>query len=443
MKVVHLTAGAGNMYCGSCLHANTLVAALRRAGADVLMVPLYTPLRSDEETGAEEGSLVRVAYGGINVYLQQRWAIFRHMPAIFDRWLDNPRLLRRLSKDGNHVRSEHLGDLTVSVLQGEQGRQRKELKKLVRWLEREVRPDIVHLSNVLLAGTARELSRRLAVPVVCTLSGEEAFLERIPEPHYGQARAVLRQRAGDLAALVALNGYSADFMARYLAVPRERIHVIPPGLNLQGHAVPREPRPARAADAAAAGTRTIGYLARVCPEKGLHQLAEAFQLLAADADLPPLRLHAAGYLDAADRPYLESIRSRLAACGIADRFTYFGELDRAAKITFLQSLEIMSVPAVFAESKGLSVLEAWANGVPVVLPAHGAFPEMVRDTGGGLLCQPHDAAALAAGLKRMIQDRSFATECGRRAQQAVHERYHADRMAQATLELYGKLCPTC
>ena len=75
----------------------------------------------------------------------------------------------------------------------------------------------------------------------------------------------------------------------------------------------------------------------------------------------------------------------------------------------------MSVPTVFAESKGLSVLEAWAGGVPVVLPAHGAFPELVGDTGGGLLCQPHDPAALAAGLKRMIQDSAFAADCGRRA----------------------------
>ena len=212
---------------------------------------------------------------------------------------------------------------------------------------------------------------------------------------------------------MALNGYAADFMAKYLSVLRERIHVIPPGLNLQGHARPGEaadqgsatPRPAGVAGGSARAAVVIGYLARVCPEKGLHQLVEAFQLLAADADLPPLRLHAAGYLEEADRPYLQSIRSRLAACGLADRFAYLGELDRAEKIAFLQTLDMMSVPAVFAESKGLSVFEAWANGVPVVLPAHGAFPEMIRDTGGGLLCEPHHPAALAAGLKRLIHDR--------------------------------------
>ena len=48
MKIVHLVAGAGEMYCGSCLHANTLAAALRREGHDVLLAPLYMPLRTDE-----------------------------------------------------------------------------------------------------------------------------------------------------------------------------------------------------------------------------------------------------------------------------------------------------------------------------------------------------------------------------------------------------------
>ena len=257
MKIVHLTAGAGNMFCGSCLHGNTLAAALRRAGEDVLLVPLYTPLRTDEEGE----SISHLAYGGINVYLQQRWGFFRHTPALLDRLLDSPRLLRWLSKDSSTVRSEHLGELTVSVLQGEEGRQRKELEKLVRWLESEVRPDVVHLSNVLLAGTARQLSRRLQVPVVCTLSGEEAFLEKIPEPHYSKARTVLRERAGDLAALVAMNGYSAEFMAEYLAVPRERIHVIPPGLNLVGHATPGQARLPRAGGRLAgqhAGDRLLG-----------------------------------------------------------------------------------------------------------------------------------------------------------------------------------------
>ena len=436
MKVVLLTAGAGGMYCGSCLHGNTLAAALRAAGEDVVLVPLYTPLRTDED----DVSITRVAFGSINVYLQEHWAVFRHTPWLLDRVWDHPALLRWVAERSERIKPENLGELTISMLRGEEGRQRKELEKLVRWLEREIRPELVHLGNVLLAGLARQLRRRLGVPVVCTLSGEDIFLEKLPEPHYSAARAALRERAAELDALVALNRYYADFMAEYLAVPRARIHVIPPGLNLAGHATPSPAPAAPEAARPAARPVAIGYLARICPEKGLHLLAEALKLLAEDEAVPPVLLRAAGYLDPADRPYLDEIHARVADRGLADRFAYVGELDRSGKIAFLQSLQVISVPTVYPESKGLSVLEAWANGIPAVLPAHGAFPELIADTGGGLLCEPLNPPALAAALKQMILDAEFAAACGRRAQEVVHQRYNAETMAGRTIALYRK-CP--
>jgi glycosyltransferase involved in cell wall biosynthesis len=431
MKIVHLAAGAGHMYCGSCLLGNTLAAAQHRAGGDVLLAPLYTPLRTDEENVAVD----RIAFGGINVYLQQHSAVFRHTPWFLDRLLDRPRLLDWATSRGVSIRPEDLGDMAVSMLRGEDGRQRKELEKLLQWLDREVRPDVVHLSNVMLAGLARAIHDRLGVPVVCTLSGEDIFLEKLPPAHYEAARAELRGRAADIDALVAMNGYYAQFMAEYLAVPPARIHVIPPGLNLDGHGT-------RTGGDDSSGTpapRTIGYLARICHDKGLHQLLDAWRLLADDADMPLLRVRAAGYLDPADRPYLADLQRKLAAWGLADRFEYVGEPDRAAKIAFLQSLDVLSVPTVYRESKGLYVFEAWANAVPVVLPAHGAFPEMVADTGGGLLCEPGDAASLAAQLKQMTVQPQFAAECGRRAQEAVRQRYHDGLMAQRTMALYEQL----
>jgi glycosyltransferase involved in cell wall biosynthesis len=386
---------------------------------------MYTPIRTDEDNV----SLDRVAFGGINVYLQQHSAIFRHTPWALDRVLDGPRLLRWATRRSASVRPEHLGPLAVSMLEGEQGRQRKEVEKLVQWLGRDIRPDVVHLNNAMLIGAARQITRRLGVPVVCSLSGEDSFLEKVPEPHHSRALGVLRERAGEAAALVTMNRYYADFMTEYLSLPRERIHVVPAGLNLAGHGSRHT------------GSRpfAIGYLARVCPDKGLHQLAAALAMLAADPGLPPVRVEAAGYLDPADRSYLAEIFRQVDAAGLADRFHYVGELDRAAKIAFLQSLDLFCLPTVYRESKGLSVLEAWANGVPAVLPAHGALPEMVEDTGGGLLCEPNDPAALAASLKRMILEPDFAVECGRRAQQAVRERYNAEVMARRMIELYQGL----
>ncbi|MBA4107427.1 MAG: hexosyltransferase [Pirellula sp.] len=426
MRIAYLAAGAAGMYCGSCLHDNTLAAALLKLGEDVILAPIYTPIRTDEVDVSEP----RVFYGGINAYLQQKFPIFRRTPRWLDGWLDHPALLRLATKNAASVDASKLGDMTVSMLQGEQGNQRKELEKLVDWLVDEVKPDVVHLSNSMMLGLARLIRDRGGPPIVCSLSGEDIFLEKLTPPYYEQARQLLRERAADVTAFVALNGYYADFMADYMDVPRERIEVIPHGLDLAGHGNPKP----RSSDA----PRRIGFFARICHDKGLHVLIEAAEKLTV-LDAPPFEIHAAGYLGGGDRQYLADVERRVARGPLASRFTYHGELDRAQKIEFLQSLDILALPTVYRESKGLPVLEAWANATPVVLPAHGAFPEMIADAGGGLLHEPLDAESLAAQLLKLLKQPEHAAELGRRGQQAVADRYHAARMAEATRDLYSRL----
>ena len=435
MRIVHLVSGAGDMYCGSCLQSNTLAAALRAAGEDVVLVPAYTPLRTDEENLSAD----RMVLGGLNVYLQQQSALFRHTPRFLDRLLDRPGLLRWLGRRSATVRPEGLGELCLSMLRGEDGRQRKEVDKLIDWFARDLRPEVVHLSNVLLAGLARPIHQRLGIPVIASLSGEDLFLDGLPEPYRSECRAVLHQRCQDLAALVAPNRYFADHMSGFLGVTPDRVHVIASGLSLVGHLTPVVGSVGPTRLEGRAGPRTIGYLARVCADKGLHLLAEAMEHLVEDRRLPPVRVLVAGYLSPADRPYLAKIEDRLRRQGLADRFQYVGELSREEKIAFLQSLDVKALPTVYRESKGIPVLEAWANGVPVVVPAHGAFPELVRDTGGGLLCRPNDAVSLAEALAELLLDPVRAACLGRQAQEAVHGRYHAGLMAERTATLYRSL----
>lgn len=427
MRIAYITAGAAGMYCGSCLHDNTLAAALLELGEDVVLVPTYTPLRTDEANVSQR----RVFFGGINVYLQQRWALFRRTPWWLDRVLDSPALLERLSRSAGSVDPAQLGDMTVSMLRGEAGNQRKEIEKLVHWLLSEIKPDVVHLSNSMQLGMARMLEQQCGPPVVCQLSGEDLFLEKLKPPFYDLARSLLRERAADVDAFVAINRYYADFMADYLDVDRRRIHVISHGLRLEGHGRQLDKRPDE--------PRVVGYLARVCEDKGLHQLVEACERLVTGGSVPPFELHAAGYLGGGDRPYLERLEARAAAGPLAGRFKYFGELDRAQKIAFLQSLDVMSVPTVYRESKGLPALEAMANAVPLVLPDHGSFSEMIADTGGGLLCRPLDPTDLADKLGELLRDPVRAATFGLAGQQAIQDRYHARGMAEETLELYREL----
>jgi glycosyltransferase involved in cell wall biosynthesis len=266
---------------------------------------------------------------------------------------------------------------------------------------------------------------------VCSLSGEDIFLDKLPPPYYDQARTVLRERAADIDAFVALNRYYAGYMTDELSLPADRVHVIPHGLDLEGHAE----RPPRTEGA----PPTVGYFARICEDKGLHVLVDACELLARRRPDVPFRLRVAGYLGHAEKAYLATVESQIQSGPLRQRYAYLGELDRAAKIAFLQSLDVFSVPTVYRESKGLPALEAMANAVPVVLPEHGSFPELVRDTGGGLLHRPVDAADLADKLERLFTSEQEAREMGRRGRAAIVERYHARAMAEATRRLYVSL----
>jgi glycosyltransferase involved in cell wall biosynthesis len=269
--------------------------------------------------------------------------------------------------------------------------------------------------------------------VLGTLQGDDIFLEALPEAYRGQALALIRDHCREMDGFIATSGYYADFMADYLAIPRARIHVVYPGLNLAGHGGPRASRNGP--------PYTIGYFARICPEKGLHVLAEAFRILRQTPGTPHCRLRVSGWLGENNRPYLQEIRQRLHRSGLSDDFEHVESPDHAGKVRFLQGLDVLSVPTTYREPKGLYVLEALANGVPVVQPRHGSFPELVERTGGGLLVEPGDADALARGLRQLLEDPAHRDELGRKGKQAVHEHFNADTMARETLAVYRNYVP--
>lgn len=427
MRIAHLVAGAGGMYCGSCLQGAALARAMRQLGEDATVSALYTPLRTDEADAAGT-----IHFGGINVALQQTAGLFARLPRWLLRQLDRPALLRLAARLGGSVDPARVGRLCVSMLQGEEGRQRVELERLVTWLAETVQPEVVHCNTVLLCGAAREIRRRLGAVVVASLGGEETFLERLPEPSRSEALSLLRNRAVEVDALCAPNRVYADFMADYLAVPRDRIAVVRPGIDASGLA------PLDCPPALPRGERVIGFLGRITPDKGLHLLVEAMPALAA-AGFAALRVRAAGYLAPQDRPYLASIRARADALGMGDHFEYLGEVDRTGKAAFLQSLDGLCLPAMHPEAKGLPALEGWACGVPLIAPRHGAFPELLEHADGGVLFAPGDAAALAAAAAELLADEEHARARGRRGQAAVLDHYCVSRMAAETLAIYRRL----
>jgi glycosyltransferase involved in cell wall biosynthesis len=425
MRIAYITAGAAGMFCGSCMRDNTLVAALARQGHEALLIPTYTPIRTDEPNVSQK----RIFFGGINVYLQQKFSVFRHTPWFLDRLLDFPRLLNWVSRFAVKTQAQELGELTTSMLEGEHGHQRKEVEKVVRWLAEDLRPEVVNLTNALLSGMVHELKRHLSVPVLCSLQGDDIFTEFLPEPYRSRTLTLIRDHCREIDGFIATSGYYADFMAGYFGIPREKIHVVYPGLNLAGHGG----RPARDGK-----PFTVGYFARICPEKGFHHLVDAFVLLKQMPGTRAVRLHVSGWLGTNNRDWFAEQCKRLEAAGLAGDFLHVECLDHDSKVRFLHDIDVLSVPTSYREPKGLYVLEALANGAPVVQPRHGSFPELIEHTGGGLLVEPENPEQLAAALKHLHDDRIRLRELGEKGRAVVRERFHAGRMAEETLRVYNQ-----
>ena len=427
MRIAYISAGAGGMFCGSCLHDNTLAAALIALGHDAILIPTYTPLRTDEPDVSEK----RVFLGGINAYLQQKLAFFRHTPRLLDWIFDARPLLRWASRFAVRTQADQLADLAISVLKGEHGHQRKEIARLVDWLATDHRPDVVLFSNVLLSGIVHPLRERLKVPVLATLQGDDVFLEALPAEPRAAALQLIREHCREIDGFIATSRYYADFMARYIGIAAQRIDVVYPGLNLAGHGQPRVER--------AGAPFTVGYFARICPEKGLHNLVEAYCRFRQEPGAPPARLHVSGWLGDNHKAYLEEQKRRLRGAGLDADFIHVDSPDHAGKIRFLRSIDVLSVPTTYHEPKGLYVLEALANGVPVVQPRHGSFPELIEATGGGLVVEPNDAADLARALRRLADNPVEREKLGQQGRAAVFERFHARAMAEATLAILERI----
>ena len=429
MRIIQLTPGTGNYYCGSCMRDNALTRALLKRGHDVMMVPLYLPIVTDEPATSLD---VPIFLNGISVYLEQNIPLLRRMPEWLNRALRSPALLRLAARLADLTTAKSLGEAAVSMLQGENGRQAGEMARLVDWLRTQPPPDVLCLSNSLLGGLTRRLKEQLRAPVVCTLQGEDSFLDSLPEPYRRQAWELLAQRCADSDHFIAVSRYFGDAMRARLGLAAERVTVVPPGIAVDEFVpAPVAPEPP-----------AIGYLARMHHAKGLGTLVEAFIQLKHEGRFPTLRLRVAGAQTGADARYVRTLQRKLAAQHLLEQTEFLPNLERRAKQEFLRSLTVFSVPATYGEAFGVYALEAMASGVPVVQPRHGAFPELLQQTGGGLLCAPDDPAALAAGLQDLLLDPTRARRLGAVGCAAVRERFSVDAMTRQVEEVLQRVVQT-
>lgn len=414
------------MYCGNCFRDNSLVAALRKAGHEVTMIPLYLPFTLDEENQASD---TPIFYNGVNVYLEQKSALYRAAPRWLHRMVGSDTMLGWAAKQVGKTRAEEVGDLTISMLRGEEGHQARELEELIDWLKTQPKPDVISLSNSLLLGLAHRLKEAIGAPVVCLLQNEAPYIDSMPEEVRDEVWQIMAERAQEIDRFIAPSAFYAGRMRDKLNLTADRVQVIHNGINHDGYSAER----------VAPNPPVVGFFSRMCKDKGLDTLVDAFIKMKQDNHIPQLRLKIGGGCGPGDEPFVESLRDRLHAKALLGDVEFHPNLSRAEKQAFLKSLSVLSVPAQFGESFGFYVIEALAAGVPVVQPHCASFPELVETTGGGRVYDHEGHESLAAALEGMLHNPSEAKAIGLKAREVVRETFSVEHMARQMIDLLDGL----
>lgn len=410
------------MFCGSCMHDNTWAKGLLAAGHDVTLLPTYTPITVDEDNLSSK----RVFLGGISIYMESKSRLWHRLPRSLTRWLDTPWILNLASRMSISNDARDLGELTLASLQGVDGPQNREVEELIDYLCKELKPDVICFSNILQTGVVKTLRQRYSGKIYCVLQGDDIFLNDLPEPYQSQAIDLISEMRDDFDGFIVHSDYYRDFMSNLLRLPIEKFHGLPLGIDLTAHT--GQPK------THAGSPFTVGYFARICPEKGFHHALQAFRLFR--DEFPTSQLIMGGYLGTRDQNFYNEQMNLSADLG--DSVKYLGSPEtQSEKVAIYNQFDIFSVPTTYHEPKGLPVMEAWANGVPVVQPSHGAFQEMVERTKGGILVTPENPEELAAAWLRLASDSDDRFELAKSGYQGVREHYSVEKMVEVTESLFA------
>jgi glycosyltransferase involved in cell wall biosynthesis len=423
MKIVHIIPGSGgSFYCGNCLRDSKYVKALKDLGHQVVKVPMYLPLFDD----AHDLNDVPVFYGAVNLYLKQRYPIFRHMPSFVEHALDSRSLLHIAARKAGSTRAKGLEEMTVSMLLGEEGQQKEELERMVDWLVHESKPDVIHLSNALLLGLVRRIKQRMNIPVVCSLQDEDVWVDVMSDKYRSEVWELMGERGNEVDAFIPVSDYYAAEIRKKMTLHDELLFTVHLGVD------PSDYFPEKISKK----EPVIGFLSRLCEENGLAVLVDAFILLRQDKAFEAVKLKLTGGNTADDLHFIKEQKTKIAKAGLEKMVIWVDEIDLEERQAFLDTVSLISVPVLHGEAFGLYQLEAMASGIPMVQPSLGAFPEVIGLSGGGMIYAPNDAASLAQALGSVILNTEKLQKLSDAGVTGVRQHFDIHEQAKKLVNVY-------
>ena len=430
MNIIQIIPGSGgSFYCGNCLRDSKYVDALRNQGHQVVKIPMYLPLFSDEHDITD----IPIFYGAISTYLKQVYPVFRKMPDWFEKLLNSKPMMKMAASMAGSTRAKGLEDMTISMLLGEQGEQKEELDKMVNWIAEHCKPDIIHISNALLLGLAKRLKEKTEVPVLCSLQDEDVWVDAMQPKFQQKIWDLMHERAEDVDALVAVSNFFAETMKKQMNLPAEKVHTFYLGVDASDyHYISTKEKP-----------RNVGYISRMCHENGFDIVVDAFIALKKLAGYEDVKLIATGGSTGDDAKYIKEQKQKIKENNLENSFDILPEFEGDTRHDFFKKVSLISVPVRIGEAFGMYLLESMASGVPVVQPALGAFPEIIELSGGGVTYMPNSPEKLCETWIDLLNNPEKLEKLSINGHEGTKKKFNIHNHAAEIIGLYERLRTSC
>ncbi|MDR0414975.1 MAG: glycosyltransferase family 4 protein [Prevotellaceae bacterium] len=416
MKILFIVPGSGDpFYCGNCFRDNLHANALRSAGHDVVVMPLYLPLTHESFEGNTP-----LFFPATTFYVAQTFFDRKPMPRWIERALNGKPMLRLAASLAGSTSASGMEGITLAMISGEGEAFCRQVTPLVEYVKNSERPDVVHLSTTLIVGVAKAIKQHVNVPVVCSLQDEEVWVDSLKKEYADVAWRGIADNLKYIDRFVASSEFYRSAVRRRLPQASD-VEVVYPGIDRRRYAAegfPQHP--------------TVGFFYRMNRENGLHILAEAFVRLKKKGTVKNLKLKVGGGYTSVDRKFLRQVRQTLSPC-MGD-VSWSNTYSLSDHVRFYREITAISVPITFDEGVGLYLCEAFAAGRPAVEPATGSFTEVVGDA--GLTYSPNSSEALADALERLLTDDSLLSRYSSNALALSETRYSSEVSARRLLEVY-------
>jgi glycosyltransferase involved in cell wall biosynthesis len=427
MKIVYLITGSGgSFYCGNCYRDMIYLRAIRNVpGISATAIPLYLP---PDDTNSESGLDKSVFFGAISMYIREKVPFLRNMPSFFDKLLDSAPMLKMAARRSGTTSTDGLEDMTLSMIKGDRAFPDKELKRLVKYLSENGKPEIIHLSNALIIGLARQLKKHLDVKIVCSLLNEDDWIEEMAEPYRSDAWRLIAEEAANVDTFITPSEYYKKLFIAKTGCTAKNIHIIPLAIDTRNlNFLPKKDNfPA------------VGYFSRISAPNGFDKLVDAFIDLKSNNKLEGLTLHVSGGYTGTDKHFIAEQIRKIKSHGLKNFVRLYPEFQGNSKEEFFSNIDIMSVPVRKHDGYGLYILEANAAGIPVVQPETGAFPEIVAKTRGGITYSPDSIEELSSSLVNLFNDNNLRIKLGAEGKENVLKELSLARMSEGLSIAYNE-----